>query len=233
MSEKTNSTKRKATPKPDQGARLNVDTSGLSGKERAELAESLVTPARKRTSTSHNVNQKEQKAGKNAGKHTKGAKSEPRPRGRQTTYNEQDAEEIIERLSNGEPLRQICRDDNMPAWRTVYAWMEANKDFSARIARAREIGEDAIGQECLSIADDGRGDTYLDADGNERVDTEHIQRSKLRIETRLKLLAKWNPKKWGEKVDLSHGVQPENPLASLLAKVAGTHMTPKTGKGDE
>ena len=35
-----------------------------------------------------------------------------------------------------------------------------------------------------------------------RVNAEHIQRSKLRIETRLKLLAKWNPKKYGDKLAL-------------------------------
>ena len=30
---------------------------------------------------------------------------------------------------------------------------------------------------------------------------------KLRIDTRLKLLAKWNPKKWGDRMALDHGVQ--------------------------
>lgn len=32
-----------------------------------------------------------------------------------------------------------------------------------------------------------------------------IEHRKLRIETRLKLLAKWNPKKYGDKLDLNHG----------------------------
>jgi hypothetical protein len=35
------------------------------------------------------------------------------------------------------------------------------------------------------------------------LNSEHIQRSKLRIETRLKLLAKWNPKKYGERVQVA------------------------------
>ena len=38
------------------------------------------------------------------------------------------------------------------------------------------------------------------------VDTDHIQRAKLRIDTRLKLLAKWNPKKWGDKLDVDANV---------------------------
>jgi len=35
-------------------------------------------------------------------------------------------------------------------------------------------------------------------------DTDHIQRSKLRVETRLKLLAKWNPRKWGDRQQIEH-----------------------------
>lgn len=53
------------------------------------------------------------------------------------------------------------------------------------------------------------------------MNTEHVQRSKLRIETRLKLLAKWNPKKWGEKVDLNHGGQADNPIKTLVENLAG------------
>lgn len=49
MSDKPTSPKQKPTKSLDKGERLNVDTSGLSGKERAELAESLVTPDRKRS----------------------------------------------------------------------------------------------------------------------------------------------------------------------------------------
>ena len=37
-------------------------------------------------------------------------------------------------------------------------------------------------------------------------DREVTSRSKLRVETRLKLLAKWNPKKYGEKVALDVAV---------------------------
>lgn len=149
-----------------------------------------------------------------------------KPKGRPSTFTQSKADEICARLSEGEPLRQICRDDNMPAWRTVYGWISADEAFAARIARGRELGEDAIAQDCLRIADDGRSDTYIDADGKERVDSEHIQRSKLRIETRLKLLAKWNPRKYGDKVDLNHGGQADNPLTVLMQQLAGKTFKP-------
>ena len=155
-------------------------------------------------------------------------KPAPKPHGRPSKYTPTLAEEIVARIAKGEPLRQICRDEHMPAWRTIYDWQAADKEFSARIAQARELGEEAIAQECLEIADNATNDWMekVGRDGTElyQLNGEHVQRSKLRIETRLKLLAKWNPRKWGEKVDLNHGVQPENPLATMLQRIAGSGL---------
>lgn len=133
--------------------------------------------------------------------------------GRPSTYSAETVDAICERLGAGEPLAQICRDEGMPGLRTVYDWAEDRADVSARIARAREEGEEVIAASCLDIADDKANDYTVDKDGNERVDSEHIQRSKLRIETRLKLLAKWNPKKWGDRQVLAG--DPDAPMVGL------------------
>ena len=127
--------------------------------------------------------------------------------GRPSTFKQELADEIVERLSKGEPLAAICRDDHMPGARTVYDWMDAKPELSAAIARAREVGFDALAAECLDIAEDGSNDyvTKERPDGStyDAFDSEHVQRSKLRIETRLKLLAKWDPKRYGERLDLN------------------------------
>jgi hypothetical protein len=176
------------------------------------------------------------KAKPKAGKGPATPKTKPaaKPRGRPSKFTPALADEIVARMSMGEPLRQICRDEHMPHWTVVYDWQTANKDFSLRIAHARELGEEAIAQDCLDIADNATND-WMEKQGKDggelyQLNGEHIQRSKLRIETRLKLLAKWNPRKWGEKVDLNHGVQPDNPLAKLLEQVQGTPMRPGGGK---
>lgn len=130
-------------------------------------------------------------------------------RGRPSSYTEETAAEICESLAEGVPLREICRREGMPKWRTIYDWIEARPDFAARFTRAREVGFDAIAAECLEIADDATND-YMerrsaeDPDGVSKLDTEHIQRSKLRVETRLKLLAKWSPQKYGDKIQTEH-----------------------------
>lgn len=123
--------------------------------------------------------------------------------GRQSTYTQAKADEICARLSTGEPLAQICRDEHMPETRTVYDWRREHPDFDTAIARAREDGYDEIAADCLTIADSGINDTYMTDDG-ERTNTDVIARSKLRVETRLKLLAKWDPKRYGDKIQTEH-----------------------------
>lgn len=146
-----------------------------------------------------------------------------RKRGRPSKYTKAIADEICERLSAGEPLAQICRDDHMPAYRTVSDWKEAHEDFSADFTRAREAGFDQIAMDCLAIADNTDNDTKLvGAEGEERetANTEWISRSKLRVETRLKLLAKWDPKRYGDKVALTGGSEGDAPLQVIINKPA-------------
>lgn len=116
---------------------------------------------------------------------------------------------IIEGLCDGVPLRELCRQNGMPSWRTVYDWIAADPDLAARIAHARELGFDAIAEDILDIADDGTND-WIERQRNDgttemAINSEHVQRSKLRIETRLKLLAKWSPNKYGDNATLNLG----------------------------
>lgn len=145
------------------------------------------------------------------------------PHGRPSKFTPEVAQEICGRLSKGEPLAQICRDEHMPSTTTVATWKANDNDFSVSIARAREDGYDAIAEECLRIADATENDT-IDTEHGERANTEWISRSKLRVETRLKLLAKWDPKRYGEKLAIG-GAEDLPPLKTmsddeLAAKIA-------------
>lgn len=144
-------------------------------------------------------------------------------------FTQEIADRICERIGEGEPLRVICRDEGMPAWRTVYHWIEENEDFKARIARARTRGFDAIAEECLAIADDTDHDTVMvghDDNLREAANTEWISRSKLRVETRLKLLAKWDPKRYGEKITQEHTGADGKPI-EFISEVRRTVVDPK------
>ena len=128
-----------------------------------------------------------------------------RPRGRPSLYTLALAEEVCERLSNGETLEDICRSAHMPATRTVYLWTETHASFAADFARARTRGFDAIAADALRIANTPvEGIEYVTkADGGvEERRGDMLGHRKLQIETRLKLLAKWDPKRYGEKLAL-------------------------------
>ena len=133
----------------------------------------------------------------------------PKKTGRPSKYDPEIARIICEQLSEGIPLRQICRDnDGFPAWRTVYDWMGRDDALSASIARARDIGYDALAEECLHIADTPtlfeRVTETIDPKTKEKVRAvvrgDDVNARKLQIETRLKLLAKFHPTKYGDRV---------------------------------
>lgn len=126
-----------------------------------------------------------------------------------TTYDEAVALAICARLAE-EPalgLREILRQAGVPK-STFHDWRKQQPVLEEAYQAAKEDGFDHLAHECIEIADDGRRD-YQEVEGERGsrvvVDTDHIQRAKLRVETRLKLLAKWDPKRYGEKLDLNHG----------------------------
>lgn len=47
---------------------------------------------------------------------------------------------IIEKLQNGKPLTQICREKDYPSIHQVYSEIRKNKDFANEIAQARKVG---------------------------------------------------------------------------------------------
>lgn len=129
--------------------------------------------------------------------------------------DQQIKEYVCDKISQGITLASICREDGMPNRMTIYRWIDDDKEFMLHIERAREAGSDAIADECLTIADDSSGDT-METEFGPKEDKEWTSRSKLRVETRLKLLSKWHPKKYGEKLDLSNkGDKFESPIFTV------------------
>jgi hypothetical protein len=139
--------------------------------------------------------------------------------GRPSKYTPEIAQEMCNRLANGEPLRQICRDEGFPAWQTVYDWMyrddalgEAGVGLSGAIARAREVGQDAIAEQ-IWVEINQEPERIL-SEGGGRIDPGYVQWQKAKAEIGLKLLAKWNPKRYGDKIAL--GGDPGNPVQTQV-----------------
>ena len=125
----------------------------------------------------------------------------PKPPGRPSIYNPELAAQICEHIAQGKSLRTIAEMEGMPHQATIMAWLDGSRpEFSEQYARAREAQADKLAEETLLIADESSQDTYVDADGNVKTNTEAIQRSKLRVDTRKWLASKMAPKKYGDKV---------------------------------
>lgn len=149
--------------------------------------------------------------------------------GRPSDFTQDIADAICEKLGDGISLRTICLAEDMPAKSTVFRWLSLNKAFSDQYARAREAQADAIFDESLDIADDGSNDyiTKTNGDGSTTVqpNTEHIQRSRLRIDTRKWMAGKLAPKKYGDKIALT-GADGDGPVriehSGQIAKLDAT-----------
>lgn len=121
------------------------------------------------------------------------------------------APEILARHADGETITDICNfavvppitpDDRprlvlrekgtFPDRTTFYGWVHAEPALAQRFAHARALWREALRDSIMEIADDGRRDFIPTKDGY-ILDTEHVQRSKLRIYAREQLLdrAKW------------------------------------------
>jgi hypothetical protein len=98
----------------------------------------------------------------------------------------------------------------MPSRQVVYNWLwddEHAKEgegsgFVYLYARAREEQADTWAEEIIEISDDGSNDTYVidEETGETGVNHDHIQRSKLRVDSRKWIAAKLKPRKYGDKV---------------------------------
>ncbi|QND57401.1 terminase small subunit protein [Mesorhizobium huakuii] len=146
---------------------------------------------------------------------------------RPSEFTNEIATAICERLAEGKSLRSICLADDMPSKTTVLRWLldPDRSEFCDQYTRAREIQADIHVDDMVDIADDGSNDfsTKENADGStyQQVNSEHIQRSRLRVDTRKWVAERMRPKKYGNKVMTELSGTVETSIGSLLAAVDG------------
>jgi hypothetical protein len=126
--------------------------------------------------------------------------------GRPTKYSESLADTICARLAEGESMRRIARDESMPALSTLFLWLRKHNGFSEQYVMAKQESADAMFEEILDIADNGTND-FVETQGGYKTNSENIQRSRLRIDTRKWMMSKMKPKKYGDKLELDADIQ--------------------------
>lgn len=129
------------------------------------------------------------------------AKKIVKKNGRPTIYTLKLAKQVCKALAiSTHGLRKVCQNNpNFPCADTILMWRLENKEFSALYDNAKQHQIEALADDMLDIADDAINDYRQDKDGNDVIDSEHIQRSRVRIDTRKWLCAKLMPKKYGDR----------------------------------
>jgi hypothetical protein len=135
--------------------------------------------------------------------------------GRPSSFTQQIADIICIRISEGESLKSITLDEDMPDRATVYRWLAADPVFCDMYTRAREDQADTLADEILAIADeqpeiipvvDKRTGELIE----HKLDGAFLQWQRNRIDTRKWIAMKLKPRKYGDRQ--IHAGDPEAPL---------------------
>ena len=114
--------------------------------------------------------------------------------GRPSSFNEAIAEDICERIADGESLRTICDTEGYPDRRTVFRWLAdpEHEAFRRQYALAREASADADDDDIRDIAkrvEDGKLDP---------------QAARVAIDAKKWSAGKRKPKVYGDSSTLKH-----------------------------
>ena len=134
-------------------------------------------------------------------------------------YSAEEREKILNETFNyiedGLSLRKALSKVNLSS-NLFYRWIDQDEIKLKQYARACEERAEALLDEMIDIVDDSANDQMIVnlGDGIEatRLNSEAIQRSRLRYDARRWLISKLNPKKYGDKIDHTSGGEKLPPI---------------------
>ena len=106
--------------------------------------------------------------------------------------------EVLDLIAQGHSLRAIGAMKGMPSKATVMRWLNEDEGFQDQYARAKDEQADVFFEDVLSIAD--------------LATPEDVAVARLRIDARKWMAGKLRPKKYGDKLDLTHGNPDGTPI---------------------
>lgn len=122
-------------------------------------------------------------------------------------YSPKLADIICGLIATGLSVKKVCEKPGMPCPRAIFNWLRTNETFRGLYEKAKEASADCLSDEMLDIADNASND-WMENNSEKSegwlLNGDHIQRDKLRIETRKWLASKLKPKKYGDKIDVEH-----------------------------
>lgn len=133
---------------------------------------------------------------------------------------------ILKRIAEGESLRSVCRSEGMPAISNVMVWIADSPELQEQYARAREARGDYHFERGIEIvterpdmvdASEG-GDTNHKAGGS-RMDSAYVAWQRLQFDAHKWAASKLYPKKYADKLDLTHAAPDGGPIRGVIELV--------------
>lgn len=110
-------------------------------------------------------------------------------RGKPQTFTQEKFDEILEAISMGRPMTLACRDLGIPH-PTFLGWIQVRPELNKDYRLAMQCRAEVMRDECQEIVDDARND-WMEKEVRsgtiEVFNVEAFQRSKLRVEWRMKM----------------------------------------------
>jgi hypothetical protein len=131
-------------------------------------------------------------------------KVEKKKTGRPSIYTKQLAAKICRKIASSTcGLRKMCKENpEFPNVDTILEWRFDYPEFSGQYADAKRQQAELLAEEILDIADDDSQDEVVTEFGV-KFNSEFVQRSRLRVDTRKWVACKLMPKVYGDKSDVT------------------------------
>ncbi|QHO76800.1 hypothetical protein ACH79_33390 [Bradyrhizobium sp. CCBAU 051011] len=113
-------------------------------------------------------------------------------------YSKEIANQILQRIMDGEMLTGICREEGMPSRLTFYRWMNGREDLKNDYARARLAWADFWAERVIEVSFDDAGDFFIE-NGKAVADHARVQRARLQTDNIKWLVGKYAPRTYGDK----------------------------------
>ena len=142
------------------------------------------------------------------------------PGGRPSSYTQDVGERICELVSEGVTTTKISKIPGMPSFPTIYRWEEDFPEFRSMFRRAKIVGTHYLANQSIDISDDDSGDLKTitnkkTGEEYEVMNAEFAARSRLRVDTRLRIIGMWNRKDYGDKRAVEVTGKDEGPLKTI------------------
>ena len=134
--------------------------------------------------------------------------------GRPSKFTEELADEICARISQGESLNKICKENDKPSLVTVFSWMRTSEQFLNNYTRAREEQAETFADEIKEISD---AEIPVGIDG--KIDAAAVNQARLRIDARKWIASKLKPKRFGDSTKVQAEIKDTSSTSSWLGEV--------------